>query len=218
MDTPSAEFDRTLIQAIAPWGLVLTTAQIDQFRTHYTMMIETNRVMNLTRITDPTEAATKHYADSLALIACAKERNLAVKTVLDIGTGAGFPAIPLAVARPDWSITAIDGTRKKIDFVRRVASAIGLSNLHCEHANSTHWETNETFDLVTMRAVANPAETATRFVGKSGAVAVFRNASDQDATGSVVIGSSASDSESAFVYTLASGDDKLRRTITITKR
>jgi 16S rRNA (guanine527-N7)-methyltransferase len=218
MNTAPAAFDQTLTNAIAPWGLALTASQIDQLRTHYTMMIETNRVMNLTRITDPTEAATKHYADSLALVACAKERNLAVKTVLDIGTGAGFPAIPLAVARPDWSITAIDGTRKKIDFVRRVASAIGLSNLHCEHANSTHWETNETYDLVTMRAVANPVETATRFVGKAGAVAVFRNVADQDGAGSVAIGSSAADMESPFVYALASGDEKLRRTITITKR
>jgi len=217
METAPADFDSALTQAIAPWGLELTSEQIEKLRTHYTMMIETNRVMNLTRITDPIEAAIKHYADSLTLVACVTERDLVVRTVLDIGTGAGFPAIPLAVMRPDWSITAIDGTRKKIDFVRHAAEAIGLSNLHCEHANSTHWETSKTFDLVTLRAVANPAKTARRFVKKGGATAIFRAIADQDETETPATDSSAEGGESPFLYTLPSGEDKLRRAITIHK-
>jgi len=167
------DFAGTLLRATTPWKIGLKPTQVAQLRTHYAMMIETNRVMNLTRITDPNEAAIKHYADSLALLSCVMEHSLPVRRVLDIGTGAGFPAIPLAVACPDWLITAIDATRKKVDFVRRVSKAIALSNLCCKHTNSTHWKTDQVFDLVTLRAVAHPVETAQRFVAPGGYVACF---------------------------------------------
>jgi len=72
--------------------------------------------------------------------------------VLDLGTGAGFPAVPLAVMRPDWSVTAVDSTGKKVDFVARTASALGLTNLRCEHAHSAHWKSEQSFDLVVMKA------------------------------------------------------------------
>ena len=117
-------------------------------------MVDANRTMNLTRITDPVEAAIKHYADSLALLPWAAAVGLGEVTLLDIGTGAGFPAVPLAVMRPDWSITAIDGTRKKADFVARVAAEIGMSNLRVEHGHSDHWRSHRRFDLVATRGVA----------------------------------------------------------------
>ncbi len=173
MDSPQADFDQILSEAVAPWGLELSASQLEQLRTHYAMMIETNRTMNLTRITDPLEAATKHYADSLAIAVCARVKDLTVHTVLDIGSGAGFPSIPLAVAHPEWSITAIDGTGKKIDFVRRAAETLGLSNIQCVHANTTNWKSGDTFDLVTMRAVANPVEVGKPFVAVGGHIIYY---------------------------------------------
>ena len=87
--------------------------------------------MNLTRITRPAEAAVRLYADSLAVLSWARQsgNETGVRTVLDIGTGAGFPAVPLAVAAPDWRITAIEATNKKAAFVEQSARRVGAENL-----------------------------------------------------------------------------------------
>jgi len=150
----TAIFDQALQAALDRYGLPIAPAQLAQLRTHYEAMIETNKVMNLTRITDPVEAAVKHYADSLAVLLWCRDRNIECRTVLDIGTGAGFPALPLAVMRPDWQVTAIDGTAKKVNFLRGVIADLKLANLCVEHAHSTHWQPNRTFDLVVFRALA----------------------------------------------------------------
>ncbi len=139
MTNEPKSFETALTEALSHWNMPITSGQLAQMRTHFDALVETNRVMNLTRITDPKEAAIKHYADSLALLLWIDERRISVKSILDIGTGGGFPAVPLAITRPDWLITAIDGTGKKIDFVRRTAKTIGLDNLHCVHTHSCHW-------------------------------------------------------------------------------
>ncbi len=128
--------------------------QLGQLRAHYQAVVEANRVTNLTRIVEPAAAAVKHYADSLALCLWVNERGIEADTVLDIGTGAGFPAVPLAAARPDWTVTAIDATRKKVDFLSRAAQTIGLSNLNVLHAHSQHWQPGLSFQIVVLRAVA----------------------------------------------------------------
>lgn len=133
-------FDTALAAALARLGLPIDDDRIGRLRAHFQAVIETNRTMNLTRITDPLEAAVKHYADSLAVLAWVEKHNIAVRTVLDVGTGAGFPAVPLAVMRPDWLVTAIDATGKKVDFLRLSAAAIGLKNLRCVHTHSEHWK------------------------------------------------------------------------------
>lgn len=167
MTNEPESFETTLTEALSHWNLLITSNQLARMRAHFDALVETNRVMNLTRITDPKEAAIKHYADSLSLLLWIDHRRINVKTVLDIGTGGGFPSVPLAIMRPDWSITAIDGTGKKIDFVRRTARNIGLDNLHCVHTHSCHWnDTNKSdqpstagFDLVVCRALATLPKT-----------------------------------------------------------
>jgi 16S rRNA (guanine527-N7)-methyltransferase len=170
-------FLTTLRGALRDWSLPITQLQADQLYAHYDAMVEANRTTNLTRITDPVESAIKHYADSLALLKWVEDRGVILKTLLDVGTGAGFPAVPLAVMRPEWSITAIDATRKKIEFVRRTAAAIGLTNLQCEHAHSKHWKPGRFFDLVTFRALrklsTSLAETA-GFMSMVGWLVAFR--------------------------------------------
>ncbi len=188
-------FDETLTAALARWGLSIEPDRLHQLRAHYEAVVEANRTMNLTRITDPVEAAVKHYADSLALLLWVERRKIAVQTVLDVGTGAGFPAVPLAVMRPDWSVTAIDATRKKIDFLRRTADAMSLDNLHCEHAHSEHWKpaavshqvsaisrqpAGISFDLVVFRALTSLAkslEQTSGYVAQGGWLVAYKTAS-----------------------------------------
>lgn len=188
-------FEEALTAALSRWGLSIEPDRLGRLRAHYDAVVETNRTMNLTRITDPVEAAVKHYADSLAPLLWVENRKIAVQTVLDVGTGAGFPAVPLAVMRPDWSVTAIDATRKKIDFLRRTADAMGLSNLHCEHAHSEHWKPSvvshqlsaisghragTSFDLVVFRALTSLAkslEQTSGHVAQGGWLVAYKTAS-----------------------------------------
>ncbi len=117
-------------------------------------LLEQNQLFNLTAIKTPEGAALLHFADSLTLSEFLPENS----NVLDIGSGAGFPAIPLAIARPDLNITALDSTQKRIDFINRSAEMLGLTNLKavCHRAEDvTGKNFKESFDIVTARAVAS---------------------------------------------------------------
>lgn len=116
-------------------------------------LLEQNQLFNLTAIKTPEGAALLHFADSLTLSKYIPEG----AAVLDVGSGAGFPAIPLAIARPDISITALDSTNKRVDFINRAAKMLGLNNLKavCHRAEEvTGSKFKESFDIVTARAVA----------------------------------------------------------------
>ena len=157
MKSGTEQFDRALEGSLTRWGFSPGPRQLEQFRVHFESLVEANRAFNLTRITNPVEVAVKHCADSLSLILWAEQTHTPVRTVLDVGTGAGFPAVPLAIMRPDWEVTAIDATQKKIAFLTRTAEAMGLPNLHTVHAHSDHWQPGRTFQIVVFRAVAKLA-------------------------------------------------------------
>lgn len=165
--------------ALARWDVAVDACQLGRLQAHFEAVVTANRRMNLTRITDPLDAAIKHYADSLALLPWIRERGIEVTEVLDIGTGAGFPAVPLAIMRPDWSVTVIDAARKKVEFVRRTADAIGLTNLRCEHAHSQHWKPGRRFQLVVCRALASLLSTLQKtadHVGPGGWLVLYQTA------------------------------------------
>lgn len=124
----------------------------EQFRTFYNMLIETNKQFNLTSITDEREVYLKHFLDCV-FVEKEFEQNA---RVLDVGTGAGFPAVPLAICRPDLKITAIDALNKRINFVNSVKNELKLTNLTAMHARSEEiaQKNRETFDIATSRAVA----------------------------------------------------------------
>lgn len=155
MDAHHHEFRRALTEILGQWNIETPELAVDQMEAHYRAMVESNKTVNLTRITEPVEAAVKHYADSLSLLLWVRDRQIDVTTIIDVGTGAGFPALPLAVMRPDWRITAIDGTAKKVAFVRRVSESLGLDNLDVVHAHSTHWSDAYEADLVLARALGS---------------------------------------------------------------
>ena len=186
MSTDLTSFDEALRGVVDRWSLEVDGQSLARMGRHFELLLDANQVMNLTRIIDPVEAAIKHYGDSLALVRWACDGDVAVRTVLDIGTGAGFPAVPLALARPDWSVTAIDGTAKKIRFVRSVTEQLNIENLTATHAHSAHWETVDRFDLVVFRALATLPKSlalAARLVTPGGWLVAYRtmNAAAGDA-------------------------------------
>jgi len=184
MPTAGDSFVEALLAALARWDEPVSETQLDQLRAHYEAMVETNRSMNLTRITDPVEAAAKHYADSLALLGWLRNRKIEVESVLDVGTGAGFPAVPLAAMRPRWEVTAIDAARKKTEFVARTVAATRLTNLHVEHAHAAHWQPGRRFQIVVARALAPLAKClalSARHVMPRGWVVVYGTATCRDA-------------------------------------
>lgn len=138
-------------------GIELSDEQLEQFLTYYEMLIEKNKVMNLTTITDFDEVLEKHFEDSLSLIqAVDLEKSQAV---IDLGTGAGFPGIPLKIAFPNIQITLADSLNKRILFLDDVIRELGLVGIDTVHGRAEDLAKNsdyrEKFDLCVSRAVAN---------------------------------------------------------------
>lgn len=118
------------------------------------LLLETNQVMNLTAITEPDQVATLHLLDSLSLLRAA---DFTGRTVVDVGTGPGFPGVPLAIARRDLSITLLDSLGKRVRFLEQVREALDLQNIACVHSRAEEFAQahRESFDLAVSRAVAN---------------------------------------------------------------
>jgi 16S rRNA (guanine527-N7)-methyltransferase len=174
-------FDAALGEALAALELPLGSDARDRLYAHYERLVEANRQFNLTRITTPADAAVKHYADSLSLLATPWVDPARPLRVLDLGTGAGFPAVPLAIACPEWSITAIDGTGKKVRFVAECAGALGLAGLVARHARGEDLIRGGgvRFDLVLVRAVGKVApvlELSAPLLDRGGAVVFYKSA------------------------------------------
>ena len=137
------------------YGLDLTDAQIDQLQRFYEQVVTTNEHMNLTGITEPEEFALKHVVDSLSCYDLKYFTNGA--TVIDLGTGAGFPGVPLGIYDLSLQITLFDSLQKRLRFLDGVIEDLGLHGcrtLHGRAEDLAHQEYRESFDLLTSRAVA----------------------------------------------------------------
>ena len=147
------KFDDTLKK----WNLTLTEKQKNQFLIYYEMLIEKNRVMNLTAVTEFSEVVEKHFLDSISL--CTIEDLSKKKSILDLGTGAGFPGIPLKIMFPELEITLADSLNKRILFLQEVMDTVKLKNIVTVHARAEELakqkDFREAFDLCVSRAVAN---------------------------------------------------------------
>lgn len=134
----------------------LNDAQIDLCEKFYRLVIEQNRVMNLTTITEPHEFAIKHIIDSLS--AWDKKFFHGVERIADIGTGAGFPAIPLKIFCPQIKFCLIDSLNKRVEFLKRVVAELELNGVEIFHGRAEELARQknfrEQFDVVTSRAVA----------------------------------------------------------------
>ena len=145
-----------LISKAKEIGVKVSPAQAEQFQIYLDLLLERNTVMNLTAITDPEEAVIKHFVDSLTLLKALEIKKNA--KVIDVGTGAGFPGIPLKIMRPDIELTLLDSLNKRLVFLREVCDAIGIEaeTIH-KRAEEAGKDTKlrESFDVATARAVAN---------------------------------------------------------------
>ena len=147
------------IRKLKQIDVTLDQKQMERFELYYEMLIEKNKVMNLTAITEPEEVIDKHFVDSLAINKIVDLKN--VKSVIDIGTGAGFPGIPLKIAFPWLEITLLDSLNKRINFLNEVINKLNLVNIETVHSRIEDFgkdkKYRESFDFVTARAVANLA-------------------------------------------------------------
>ena len=135
-------------------ALGLPTDAIPSLVRYAELLVEKNKVMNLTAITEPADIATLHFLDCAALLTLADFRN---KTVADVGTGAGFPGMPLRILEPSIRLTLLDSLNKRIDFLKEVCDDLGFGDVDCVHQRAEEFaaEHREGFDIVTSRAVAN---------------------------------------------------------------
>ncbi len=137
--------------------LKLTDKQYENFIRYFEMLIEKNKVMNLTAITDFDEVFNKHFLDSLAIN---KIYDMCkVQSLIDIGSGAGFPGLPIKIAFPHIRVVLLDSLNKRIDFLKTVIDELGLTNIECVHGRAEDFARDESFreifDLSLSRAVAN---------------------------------------------------------------
>ena len=134
--------------------ITLDTAKAETLERFAELMLQKNGVMNLTRITEPEAVAQLHLLDSAMLLKYADFRG---KTVADVGTGAGFPGMPLRILEPDFDLTLLDSLGKRVDWLHETCETLNLKRVACVHARAEEFaaDKRESFDLVTSRAVAN---------------------------------------------------------------
>ena len=166
-------------------GVEPSDNQIEQLNKFYEMLVEKNKVMNLTAITEYEDVVIKHFIDSL-IVQYAYPVNK-VKSVIDVGTGAGFPGIVLKIFNKDVNFTLLDSLNKRINFLNEVKEELGLDKLSLIHGRAEDFarkpEYREQFDICVSRAVANLstlAEYCLPFVKKGGFFIAMKGAAEED--------------------------------------
>ena len=149
-------FEEILAARADEAGIPLTAEQIGQFSVYHEMLLDWNTRMNLTALTAPEDVAVKHIIDSLTAYDAALFDG--ARTLIDVGTGAGLPGIPLAVYAPHLTVTLLDSLNKRVRFLTEVTAAMGLPNVRCIHARAEEaartTEHRAAYDIVVSRAVA----------------------------------------------------------------
>lgn len=151
----------TLINNCKKWNIVLTEKQIKQFDQYYDLLVEWNSFMNLTAITEFDEVCQKHFLDSLSIVKAYPDHYFKENTFqfIDIGTGAGFPSIPIKIVFPNLKFTLVDSLNKRIKFLNEVIDQLQLSDCTAVHGRAEDLAKNssyrEQYDFCVSRAVAN---------------------------------------------------------------
>ncbi len=175
---------KVLTECLDSMKIPYTDLQLEQLYRYYELLIEKNKVMNLTAITDFNEVMIKHFADSISLL---KYTPLREKRILDLGTGAGFPGVPLKIFCPDSEFILVDSINKKLAFVADVCEELGLNDISVCHSRAEDLahspEFREQFDFVVSRAVANLAtlsELTLGFIKKGGYFVSYKSVAAEE--------------------------------------
>ena len=173
-----------IIEYISKTGLTLSETQAGQLNDYYGLLVEWNSFMNLTAITEEEDVLAKHFADSLLYV---PEKDAC--TLLDVGSGAGFPGIPLKIAHPELSVTLLDSLGKRVKFLNEVINRLGLKDISAIHGRAEDLARDaaqrEHYDIVCSRAVAHMrvlSEYCLPFV-KTGGVFVAYKSAEESASG-----------------------------------
>ncbi len=143
------------IEELKQLNVSLTQTQINQLNRYYELLIEYNKVMNLTGITEKTEVYLKHFYDSLTIVKIIDLNK--INLLCDIGTGAGFPGLVLKIVFPNLKITLLDSLNKRIEFLKKVIEELKLTDIEVIHARAEEYaiDNRNKFDITTARAVAH---------------------------------------------------------------
>lgn len=153
------EYFQLMKEASLEVGLDLTESQYNQFISYMRLLQEWNEKINLTAITEDEEVIKKHFIDCIKAFKSNAVKN--AKNIIDVGTGAGFPGLPIAIMNPDVKVILLDSLNKRVNFLNTVVSTLGLKNVITIHSRAEDGarkpELRERFDVATSRAVANMA-------------------------------------------------------------
>ncbi len=174
-----------LIDELKNLNINMNNNQIDQLLQYYDILIEKNKVMNLTAITEYEEFIYKHFIDSLSLVRVCNLNNS--MSIIDVGTGAGFPGIPLKIAYPNLNIVLLDSLNKRIQFLNEAIQELNLNNIEAVHGRAEDFGKNtlyrEQYDICVSRAVANLSvlsEYCIPFIKKDGYFISYKSSNIQE--------------------------------------
>ncbi|ORI39367.1 16S rRNA (guanine(527)-N(7))-methyltransferase RsmG [Leuconostoc mesenteroides] len=205
------------IEALSSAGITLTTQQVRQFERYYELLVATNEHVNLTAITEKKDVYLKHFYDSLTVAMYEQKLKSSESTLIDIGTGAGFPSLPLKITFPDLKITMVDALKKRVNFLQEVVDTLDLTGVEIVHGRAEDIGQNpkyrENFDYATARAVARTsvlAEYTLPFVKIGGRFLVMKGSAayQELLDGQKALAMLGGQVNEEFVFKLPNGDQR----------